>query len=173
MKLNRILWLLALVLPMTGFGQGTTVFRFDFAGNPPPHNAGVPESGGYFASSNSVFTAAIFLDDTVPTSARILERAGPNSFNPVFTLSTPIFAAYPPPPGATAFSFEGMWELTAGQSQNLLAGLWYGEVNYGGTTYLGQITVVPEPGVFSLGLTGAVLLMMFRASKLSARSRFP
>jgi hypothetical protein len=153
MKRNLILLILGLASCVTAFPQGVIDFNISFGSNPPPHASGVPDSGARL--TDDLFYAAIYLSDAQPTSGRIVETGGGGSLTTIFDFTHLVFAAYPPPPGATAFSYEQSWQLTAPQIQTLIAGQWYAEVSYAGSSYLGQIMPVPEPSsliVFVVGL---------------------
>ena len=92
--------------------------------------------------------------------------ANPGSIAPVlFDLGAPSFAV-PNPPDPGGYMFVGaINDLTAPQIDDLLAGLWF--VNVDSTTYpggeiRGQITAVPESSAFALAGLGAGALLLLR-----------
>ncbi|MDB6015952.1 MAG: hypothetical protein JWR19_441 [Pedosphaera sp.] len=156
MKHIFIILTLALVLPVPAFAQGIIEFNVNFGSNPPPHTPGVPDSGARL--TDDIFYAAIYLDGTPPSFGSILERLGDGSFATVFQFTNLVFAGYPPPATGAAYDYEGSWQLTNPQIQNLLAGLWYAEITYTDTAYRGQITPAPEPSTLTLLLGGLIVL---------------
>src|SRR4051794_3267345 len=122
MKQFFAILVLGLVLQSSVFSQGVINFNINFGGTPPPHTPGVPNSGATLTSDS--FYAAVYLGDVTPTSGFIVEKLAGGSFAPVFQFPSPVFAAYPSSTGA-AYSYEGSWQLTDVQIQNLLTGQWY------------------------------------------------
>jgi hypothetical protein len=129
---------LGLLLRVSAFAQTGLFFDINFGSNSPPHTPGVPDSGALLTTE--FFYAAIYLDNTPPTSGSVVEQSGNGSFVTVFEFTNLVFASYPPPPGATSFDYEQILQLTDAQINKLLAGQWYVRVTYGDTIYLGQIT---------------------------------
>jgi len=154
MKHIFIILSLGLVLQLPAFSQGVINFNINFGSNPPPHTPGVPDSGARL--TDDLFYAAIYLGNVQPTSGRIAEMAGGGSLVTIFAFTNLVFAAYPPPAGGPAFSYEQSWQLTAPQIQSLIAGEWYAEVSYAGNSYLGQIMPVPEPSSLALFVGGLI-----------------
>lgn len=136
------------------FAQGSVTFGIDFGGNPPPHSAGVPDSGATLTEGS--FYAILYLSDAPPTSASILEESAGGTFTTIFQFNNSVYAGYPG--GGTAIDYEDSWQLTDTQMQALLAGQWYAQVTYSDATYLGEITAVPEPS--SAALWGAGLAVL-------------
>ena len=159
--MKRVLFflILGLVLPITAWSQIITEFSINFGGNPPPHNPTVPYSGAILTEnpSDNLFSIVVYLDDTTPNSGSILQKESDNSFATISSLDL-VYAAYGSPYSGTAYSAEKAWQLTAPEIQNLLAGQWYAEITYGATTYLGQLTPVPEPASVLLFACGAVMI---------------
>jgi hypothetical protein len=155
-RLIGLTWLcLVGFLSQTAFSQDI-FFYVDFGGNPPPHTPGVPDSGARL--SDDMLYAAIFLDGTMPSSGSILENLGGGMFAQVFQFTNLVFAGYPPPATGPAFDYEGAWQLTDSQIQDLLAGKWYAQVTYSnGDIFRGQFVVVPEPSSAALLFSGMVV----------------
>src|SRR5258707_4163567 len=129
---------LGLLLRVSAFAQAGLFFDINFGSNAPPHAPGVPQSGALLTTQ--FFYAAIYLDNTPPTSGSMVEQSGNGSFVTVFEFTNLVFASYPPPPGATAFDYDQEFQLTKAQIDKLLAGQWYARITFGDTIYLGQIT---------------------------------
>jgi hypothetical protein len=53
-------------------------------------------------------------------------------------------------PPAGSYIYSQSWQLTSDQMQNLLAGEWYAEVDYGSDEYISNLTPVPEPETLAL-----------------------
>ena len=138
MKRLLIVFVLGLLLRVSAFAQAGLFFDINFGGNPPPHSSGVPDSGALLTTE--FFYAAIYLDNTPPTSGSVVERLKDGSFVTVVQFTNLVFAAYPPPLGGSAFDYEQALQLTDAQLEKLLAGQWYARIVYGNTVYLGQIT---------------------------------
>src|ERR1041384_7922881 len=138
--MKRLLIILAfgLLLRVSTFAQTGLFFDINFGSNPPPHLPGVPDSGALLTTE--FFYAAIYLDNTPPTSGSVVEQTKDGSFVTVFQFTNLVFAAYPPPLGGTAYDYEQALQLTGAQLEKLLAGQWYARIAYGDTIYLGQIT---------------------------------
>ena len=154
MKHITIILVLGLLSQAPAFSQGVVNFDINFGGNPPPHTLGDPDSGAIL--TNGSFYAALYLSDTTPTSGSIVEQLAGGSFTTVFQFTSLVFATYPG--GGPAYDYEGSWQLTDTQIQNLLSGQWFAEVTYGGTSYMGQITAVPEPSSVTLLLGGLIIV---------------
>lgn len=144
---------LGLVSSFSALAQGV-VFNIDFGANPPPHTPGDPFSGATLTGND--FYAILYLDDTEPLSASIQELDG-GSLTTVLQFSTLVYASYSG--GGPAFDYENSWDLTDAQTQSLLAGQWYAQVNYDGASYSGQIVAVPEPSSITL-LAGCLMMVL-------------
>jgi len=152
MKHIIIILVLGLLSQAPAFSQGKINFDINFGSNPPPHTLGDPDSGARL--TNASFYAILYLDPTVPVSGSIEELDG-GTFTPVFQFTNLVFATYPG--GGPAYDYEGSWQLTDTQIQNLLAGQWYAQVTYSDASYVGQITPVPEPSCVTLLFGGLVV----------------
>ncbi|MGO8765322.1 MAG: hypothetical protein ACLQSR_09355 [Limisphaerales bacterium] len=164
MKHIILILVLGLLSQAPAFAQGSVDFDINFGGNPPPHTSGDPESGATLTDNS--FDAILYLSDTAPTSGSIVEDLGGGSYATVFQFANLVYASYPG--GGPAFDYEGSWQLSDTQIQNLLAGQWYAEVSYNDTTYMGQITAVPEPSCAIL-LFGGMLVVwagLYRRNEL-------
>jgi hypothetical protein len=158
MKHITIILVLGLLSQAPVFSQGVVNFDINYGGNPPPHTSGFPDvSDSGAILTNGLFYAALFLSATAPnpTSGLIVEKLASGSFTTVFQFTNLVYAAYPG--GVLALDYEGSWQLTDTQIQNLLAGQWYAEVTYSDATYIGQITAVPEPSSIMLLLGGLIV----------------
>jgi hypothetical protein len=159
---NIIILVCGLLSQALSMAQGTIDFDIDFGANPPPHTTGAPDSGATLTAS--VFYAAIYLDTTEPLSAAIgLLEDG--VFTPVLEFGYPVYASYPD--GATALDYEGSWQLTTAQIDNLMAGQWYAEVNYSNESFTGEITAVPEPSSMASILAGGALFGIVRWRRMA------
>ena len=154
MKHITIILVLGLLSQVPTFAQGVINFDINFGSNPPPHTLGNPNSGALL--TDDTFYAILYLDTTAPISGSIQELDG-GIFTTVFQFTNSVFASYPG--GGPAIDYEGSWQLTAAQIQNLLAGQWYAEVTYSDASYMGQITAVPEPSSVTLFLGGLIVLL--------------
>jgi hypothetical protein len=152
MKNIIIILVFGLFSQVPALSQGNVNFDINFGTNPPPHTLGNPVSGA--ALTNDTFYAILYLDVTQPASGSIAQLDG-GTFTPVFQFTNLVFATYPG--GGPAYDYEGSWQLTGTQIQNLLAGQWYAEVTYNDASYIGQIAPVPEPSSISLLLAGLVM----------------
>lgn len=131
-------------------------------------NAGYFKNGwNYDAHSpaTNVFSVVINLGTNQATDGWILQVEN-NGFLPVMELTNEIYnsIAIPIIPGSTIGTPSGIvgtfpgsggglispnyysqsWQLTPDQIQNLLAGKWYAEVDYGDDKYIGNLTPVPS-----------------------------
>jgi PEP-CTERM motif len=125
----------------------------------------------------NVLVISINLGANQATDGWILQM-NDGSLSPVMELTNEIYnVSLLPSPGSTAGSPAGIegtfpgdnppasnyysqsWQLTDHQVQNLLAGNWYVEVNYGSDEYLGNLTPVPEPE--TLALVGLGMMALF------------
>jgi hypothetical protein len=138
MKHALITFMCGLVLRVSAFAQAGILFDIDFGSNAPPHSPGVPDSGA--ALTSEFFYVAVYLGNIQPTAGSVVEESSNGSLITVVQFTNLIFAAYPPPPGATAFSYEQALQLTSAQTESLLAGQWYARIVFGDTLYLGRIT---------------------------------
>jgi|ERR1039457_4498258 hypothetical protein len=138
------------------FSQGFVNFNINFEADT-PHGAGVPDS--LATLSDIVFSAAIYLDDTAPTSCAIFEQVGTAGLAmKIFQFPAPVLATYP---GAgPAYGFEGSWNLTASQINNLMAGKWEVDVTYSPFFYVGQIAAVPEPSSVRLFVMAFIVFVL-------------
>lgn len=137
--MKRFLTALALgaLLQVSAFAQTSLFFDINYGGDPPPHTPGLT-NGGALLTTESCFVA-VYLDNTLPTSGSVVEQAKDGSWVTVFALPNLVFAAYPPPINATAYSYEQMMHLSAAQIEELLAGKWFVRIAYGDVVYLGQL----------------------------------
>ena len=143
---------MGLLSMVSALSQGEVTFGINFGANPPPHTLGDPFSGARL--TNDLFYAILYLDTTEPVSGSIKELDN-GTFTTVFQFTNLVYATYSG--GGPAFDYEGSWQLTDGQIQNLLTGQWYADVTYGNASYVGQITPVPEPSSAALVLAGLVV----------------
>ena len=148
MKGTCIVLILALASCAPIFAQDPTDFTINFGSNPPPHSA-----------ADEWFVLCRPLPQRRPSDVRpycrdrglLVSRHHLQFHEPrVGRLST---AA-----GSGGVSYEQSWQLTASQIQSLLAGEWYADVSYAGTSYLGQIVPVPEPASLALLASGLIPL---------------
>jgi hypothetical protein len=112
---------------------------------------------------SNVFVVSINLGTSQATDGWILQKEDDGSFTPVMELTNEIYNVVPIFPGSPAGTVSGddgdtvgtfpgngvsngtnyysqFWQLTDDQIQNLLAGKWYVEVDYGDDKYIGNIT---------------------------------
>ncbi len=165
MKRIGIILILGLASCVPAFAQGVIDFTINFGISLPPHTAGVPDSGARL--TDDLFYAALYLSEAQPTSGRIVEMGDGGPLVTIFNFTNLVFAAYPPPPGAVAFSYEQSWQLTGPQVQSLMAGEWYAEVSYADSSYLGQIVPVPEPSSLALFASGLIAFAATARRKFS------
>jgi hypothetical protein len=156
---------LVVLISLPAIVQGVEHFTFDFGNNPPPQTTGVPQSGALL--SNDLFSVAIYLDHVRPVAGRIVEQDDHGALTAVFSLDNLVFAAYPPPAGATAYSYEQTWQLSEMQIQDLLDGRWFAQVSYRDDSHVGRLTLVPEPRTDALCVAGCFAL----GANLVRRSR--
>jgi hypothetical protein len=147
-----IIILLAVFSQVSVFSQGNLQFGINFGDDPPPHTAGNPESGARL--TYDLFYAILYLSDATPSSGSILEKLSDGSFTTIFQFTNLVYATYSG--GGPALDYEGSWQLTDTQIDNLLAGDWYARVDYNNISYLGQISAVPEPSTIPLLFGGSV-----------------
>ncbi|HEY1717572.1 MAG TPA: hypothetical protein VGH42_04660 [Verrucomicrobiae bacterium] len=148
-----IILVLGLLSQTVTFSQGLVNFDINFEAGT-PHGAGVPDS--LATLSDGVFSAAIYLDDTVPTSCAIFQKVGTAGLEmQILQFPASVLATYPG--GGPAYDFEGSWNLTASQINSLMAGQWDVHVTYDPFFYEGQIAAVPEPS--SIRLFAAVFIV--------------
>ncbi|MGH7954239.1 MAG: PEP-CTERM sorting domain-containing protein [Limisphaerales bacterium] len=157
MKHIIIILVIGLLSQVSALSQGLVNFDINFGANPPPHTPGDPISGATL--TNDFFYAALYLDTTAPISGSIEELDG-GVFTTVFQFTNLVYASYPG--GGPALDYEGSWQLTDTQIQNLLAGQWYANITYSDASYTGQITPVPEPSSITLLLAGLILVCLYR-----------
>jgi len=156
MKHIVIVLFIGLLARASALSQGTVIFDINFGATPPPHSVGVPFSGAML--SNDLFYAILYLDTTEPVSGSIQSLNG-GTLTTVFKFTNLVFAGYPG--GGIALDYEGSWQLTDTQIQNLLAGQWYANVTYSDASYTGQIVAVPEPSSAALGLGGLMMVAAY------------
>jgi PEP-CTERM motif len=141
---------------LTSFSQGVVYFDINFGANAPPNVPGEPASGA--SLTGDTFDAILYLDTTAPVSGSI-EELEDGTFTTLFQFTDLVYASYPG--GGPALDYEGSWQLTDGQIQNLMAGQLYADVTYSEGSYVGQITAVPEPSSVALLLTGLVVASFY------------
>lgn len=93
--------------------------------------------------------------------------ANGGSLTPIFEFTGFLVDSYQPIPGipgsgGTYYSYDQTWQVTATQTQSLLAGHWYAEIAFGSDMHLAQISPVPEPSAVALFLFGAGVVAAFR-----------
>ena len=131
-------------------------------------NAGYFKNGWNYDThtpATNVFAVVINLGTNQATDGWILQMEN-DGFLPVMELTNEIYnsIAIPIIPGSTVGTPSGIvgtfpgsggdlispnyysqsWQLTPDQIQNLLAGKWYAEVDYGDDKYIGNLTPVPS-----------------------------
>lgn len=148
-------WLVQSSLP----AQGVINFTMDFPGAPLPPAIGIPY--GAAGLSGNTFSVGILLGPSEATYAWILEQGNGGSLTPVFQITDEILSISPIT-GGGFYSLGQSWELTDAQIQNLLAGQWFAEIDFGADTHLGQITATPEPSVAALFVIVCFGLRIFR-----------
>lgn len=136
--------------------------------NQPFGNAGYFQNGWNYDAhipATNVFAVSINLGTNQATDGWILQMDN-DLFLPVMELTNEIYnsVAIPIIPGSTVGTPSGIvgtfpgsgvglispnyysqsWQLTHDQIQNLLAGKWYAEVDYGDDKYIGNLTPVPS-----------------------------
>jgi hypothetical protein len=175
MKHIIIILVLGLLQQLSAFSQDVVNFGITFGGNPPFQTPSIPGSGAILTGDN--FYAILYMDATIPNPGPIsgsIEKLDGGIFTTVFQFTNSVLAGYPG--GGIAVDYEDSWQLTDAQIQNLLAGQWYAKVTYSDASYLGQVTVVPEPSSVTLLLGSLVVLSMsfYRrlmfSNKVSGRS---
>lgn len=169
MKTRLALFLIACAVPLSLLAQGTTQFRIDFPGAPPPPAIGVP-SGAAELSGDS-FHTAIFLGTSLPNSGQILEMAEDGSLTPLFQITDVLEDHFSPTPGFPGsggifYSYYQTWQVTEAQAEMLLLGRWYAEVTVDSEVHLAQIVPVPEPSTISLLVLGFGFLGAFGRRRL-------
>jgi hypothetical protein len=130
-------------------------------------NAGYFKNGWNYDThtpATNVFAVVINLGTNQATDGWILQMEN-DGFLPVMELTNEIYNSVATPiiPGSTVGTISGIvgtfpgaggglispnyysqsWQLTPDQIQNLLAGKWYAEVDYGDDKYIGNLTPVP------------------------------
>ncbi len=170
-----LILVLGLLQQLSAFSQDVVNFGITFGGNPPFQTPSIPGSGAILTGDN--FYAILYMDATIPNPGPIsgsIEKLDGGIFTTVFQFTNSVLAGYPG--RGVAVDYEDSWQLTDAQIQNLLAGQWYAKVTYSDASYLGQITVVPEPSSVILLLGSLVVLSMsfYRrlvfSNKVSGRS---
>jgi len=130
-------------------------------------NAGYFKNGWNYdahAPATNVFSVVINLGTNQATAGWILQMEN-DGFSPVMQLTNEIYnsVAIPIIPGSTVGTsgivgtfpgsgadlispnyYSQSWQLTPNQIQNLQAGKWYAEVDYGDDKYIGNLTPVPS-----------------------------
>jgi hypothetical protein len=119
--------------------------------------------------ASNVFIVSINLGANQATDGWILQMDD-GSLSPVLELTNEIYNFVPIFPGSPAEAvsaaavgtfpgngdsngvnlYSQFWQLTDDQVQNLLAGEWYAEVDYGNDEYISNLTPVPEPETLAL-----------------------
>lgn len=164
LKYHLVAWLsFALLLIAVHANAQGLLFTLDFGSNPPPHTPGVFASGAMITNDNQ-FVVAIYLDETQPQSATIVEKTDGGLYVPVFQFGDPVFAGYPPPATGPAFSFDDVFQVTSDQIANAVAGLWYADVVYEDSRFLGHFVPVPEPSWESLSSLGFAAMLIAGAT---------
>lgn len=139
----------------------------------PSGGASYFQTGWDYGTSSSVSNLLIVsfnVGATAATDGWILQM-NDGSLSPVMELtdenvnpflsgaSSGSVGTFPGNPITGQYFYSQNWQLTDDQVQNLLAGNWYAEVDYGDNTYLGNLTTVsgvsgvtpvPEPATFTL-----------------------
>jgi len=169
MKRLLALLIVGCAVQLSALAQGTTQFRIDFPGAPPPPAIGIPSGSAELSASS--FHAWFFLGTSPANSGRILEMAADSSLTPMFEFAGVIVDSYPPIPGipgsgGTFYSYDQTWQVTDLQIQSLLSGRWYAEIAFGSDIHLGQLTPVPEPSTVTLLIVGVVVFAARRDRRL-------
>jgi len=154
--MKHLIIILGLLSQLSAFSQGVVNFGITFGGNPPFQTPSIPGSGAIL--TGDIFYAILYMDATIPNPGPIsgsIEALDGGIFTPVIQFTNLVLAAYPG--GGIAVDYEGSWQLTDTQIQNLLAGQWYAKVTYSDASYIGQITAVPEPSSVALLLAGLIV----------------
>ncbi|HXI73857.1 MAG TPA: hypothetical protein VNN22_26235 [Verrucomicrobiae bacterium] len=158
MKHIIISLVLGLLSQLSAFSQGVINFDITFGGNPPFQTPSIPGSGAIL--TGDIFYAILYMDATIPNPGPIsgsIQELDGGIFTPVIQFTNLVLAGYPG--GGIAVDYEGSWQLTDTQIQNLLAGQWYAKVTYSDASYLGQIMAVPEPSSITLLFGGLIVIL--------------
>ena len=154
------------------------------ATNQPFGGASFFQTGWDYGTSSSVsnlFVVSFNLGNNAASDGWILQMNN-GSLLPVLEISNEFanpllisgtysgdIGSYPGIPSSAPYSYSQGWALTDDQAQNLLAGNWYAEIEYGDNTYLGNFAVtgsgaspVPEPETFTLLALGMAAIFIRR-----------
>lgn len=123
-----------------------------------PFSSVTTNSIGYFNGAlTNTFTIAIIVGASPNSGGQLLESGSDNSLTPISPFAVQLAPAY------GYFDTLSM-VITDAQLNNLLAGKWYAEVNFGTDSYLGQLTPVPEPSIIAICMIGVGVLAIKRKS---------
>lgn len=193
MKRTIILLPLFFGLHQMMLAQGTFIggqgFNINFsaisgsATNQPSGGASYFQVGWDYNTSSSVsnlFIVSFSVGTNAASDGWILQM-NDGSLSPVLELTNELVYVFPTPGSPVPFDSMGTfpggggseggenfysqnWQLADDQVQNLLAGNWYAEIDYGGNTYLGNLMPVPEPETLAL-LGLGIASIYFRGRK--------
>jgi hypothetical protein len=158
MKRLTISLLIAWLIQTSLLAQGVVQFTMDFPGVPPPPAILIPYGAAQL--SGGTFSVGILLGPSEATYAWILQQGDSGSLTPIFQIGGENLSISPIT-GAPSYSLDQSWVLTDAQTQSLLAGQWFAEVDFGADTHLGQITAIPEPSVAALFVLCFGFLVIF------------
>src|SRR6267142_5728973 len=170
--MKHIIIILGWLSQLSAFSQGVLNFGITFGGNPPFQTPSIPGSGAIL--TGDIFYAILYMDATIPNPGPIsgsIEALDGGIFTPVIQFTNLVLAGYPG--GGIAVDYEGSWQLTDTQIQNLLAGQWYAKVTYSDASYIGQITAVPEPSSITLLFGGLIVILSCLYHRIAPKSPEP
>ncbi|MGH7953069.1 MAG: PEP-CTERM sorting domain-containing protein [Limisphaerales bacterium] len=193
MKRTILLFSLLFSLHETMLAQGTlsVPLRLNVDFSPTPGSPGTHQLSGdanYFLNGwnydtsspeENVLDVYVSLGANPATDGWIFQKNGDGSLTPIFEITNELYFADSPFPGASlegsfpgnpsetypTYIYSESYQLTADQVQSLLSGDWYAEMSYGGDTYLGNLTPVPEPSTLALGSLALGLIAIARRQK--------